>query len=258
MVPDFGGAVITVCKWGVIGLICGGIVFWLISGWLERELAAWEAVVGVFAALALLGLAIKLSDTLWSLVLLAGVIAVGAVLFRYMPELTGKKRVRQMMQADIEMYEKALQFDPRNVAAHSFLGDKYIQLGQLDLAIEHYRKALELDPKLGSERKKLANALRERELQGGKVTLCERCQQPVPPGSDACPECGYTTTEKELASRWRSIPRAQARLVAAIGAGGVGLACIFWALKLASLAQLTVLALAIYLAISLQLLTKRK
>jgi tetratricopeptide (TPR) repeat protein len=43
-------------------------------------------------------------------------------------------------------YRAALRRDPRNVAAHVFLGDSYLKLGKRRQAAQQYRAALALDP----------------------------------------------------------------------------------------------------------------
>jgi tetratricopeptide (TPR) repeat protein len=200
-------ALITVVKWLLVAAICFGFAHRLIVAWFDRELAAWEAALLLCALLGFGSLALKLSDSLWFYPLLAGTLIVMMIL-RTIPARIAERRKQEMLQADIEAYQKALDFDPRNVAAYSFLGDTYMRTGDVDRAIEYYRKALEVDPKLLEEKKKLEKAERRKWIESGVAMFCRRCFRPRQPGHRICPECGrFFPFYETIAFNLRHVPR---------------------------------------------------
>ncbi|NIM05652.1 MAG: tetratricopeptide repeat protein [Armatimonadetes bacterium] len=182
-------ALVKIFQWVLVALICFGFAYRLIAAWLERELAGWEAAALLGGLLGFAVLAMKLSETRWFIPFLFAVLVIMFIL-RSIPGRLAEARKQQLLQADLETYRKALDFDPRNVAAYSFLADTYMKLGAVDQAIAHYRQALEVDPNLFEEKKKLEKALRLRDVLGAKTMFCPQCLRPRNPKENECLECG--------------------------------------------------------------------
>jgi tetratricopeptide (TPR) repeat protein len=70
--------------------------------------------------------------------------------------------LRELHRADeaVTLYQRALQINPRLVAAQNDLGNAFLFLEQTEQAIDSYRRALKLKPDDASIRFNLANALR--------------------------------------------------------------------------------------------------
>lgn len=219
-----GGAFFTVFSWLAISLVFGGVAYRILTAAFEKELELWEAVLLLCIDVILLSFAIKFSSSIWLFFILAGV---GGVMLaaHFLPEVFSRKYRRQMWEQDIIRFQKGIDFDSKNVAAYSYLGDTYIKLGRLDEAIESYRKALDIDPKLIEERKKLEKALAEKALYSTTEMICPRCQLSRPPKIKVCPSCGRTFTFDETISyNLRRTPQAQLLQLILVFIAGIGLA----------------------------------
>ena len=216
--PDFGGALATVMSWAIVALVCGGAAYWILSAAFEKELAAWEALALIFGLIAFAGVAIRLSKTGWFFPFL-GIIGIIAVVIIYLPPLLSDKKRREMWCDDIIKYRQALDFDPLNVAAYSFLGDAYLKLGDIDQAIENYRKAIELDPKLIEEKQKLAHALQDKATRKGTSMFCPRCLTPRSSKQNVCTTCQRPFSwDETIAFNLQHVPKAQLTKTLLIGA----------------------------------------
>jgi tetratricopeptide (TPR) repeat protein len=241
---DFGGALITVLGWAIVALVCGGAAYWLVSAAFEKELAAWEALIGIIGIIAFAGVAIKLSKTIWFLPFL-GIIGVAAALITFLPPLLSDKKRREMWIKDLAKYRHALDFDPKNVAAYSFLGDTYTKLGDYDQAVENYRKALELDPTLVEEKQKLAFAMQDKAKTAGNAMFCPRCQTARSAKSDTCPACDRVFSFDETISyNFHHLPKPEQRKYLLAGGGILLLVLFLWLVGVGILAFLVFLVLA--------------
>jgi len=162
MTPDALGIVERLFKAVLFVPVMALIAWWIFTNWLDRTLSLREAAVG----LALLAVAFTLGVSSivvggWSFVsVLAGVYL--AVLALAGWEYTyWRRRERQDLVSEIAGYQAAIEKDPTNAAAHSFLGEAHLRLRNFEQAEEALQKALELDPESGRDRKLLRMA-RER------------------------------------------------------------------------------------------------
>jgi tetratricopeptide (TPR) repeat protein len=218
-----GGAFLTVFTWLAISLVFGGVAYRILTAAFEKELQLWEAILLLCFNVILLGFAIKFSTTIWLYIIL---IVIGAIMLamHFLPEYFSLKYRRQMWEQDIIRFQKGIDFDAKNVAAYSFLGDTYIKLGRLDEAIESYRKALDIDPKLIEEKKKLEKALAEKALYSTTEMICPRCQLSRPPKIKVCPSCGRTfTVDETISYNLRRTPQTQLFQLFLAFAAGIGL-----------------------------------
>jgi cytochrome c-type biogenesis protein CcmH/NrfG len=76
-----------------------------------------------------------------------------------------RESYRSDLNRDVTRLRAAIKRDPRNTAAHEFLGDTYRKLGQQRRAISEYRAAAALEPGSYRNRYKLERAER---LVGGR------------------------------------------------------------------------------------------
>ena len=138
------------------------IAWWLFSNLLDKTLAFNEALLGF----ALLGLAffigvVSIIQGGWGFL---GVIAfvylllLGLACWEY---IYWRRRERDHCLEQIEVYRAAIENDPTNAAAYSFLGAAHLRLRDFEQAEAALRKALELDPESGKDKVLLKRA-RER------------------------------------------------------------------------------------------------
>jgi len=242
MMPALAEAFVIALKWVLVALICFGVGYRLLGAWFERELAGWEVVLLLCGLLFFVVTAIALSNSPWFFALLAGVLLLWGTT-SIIPRLLVEKARREMLKADLERFRRALDFDPKNVAAYAFLADVCAKLGDLEGAIENYRKALELDPKLIEEKVRLEQALREKARQEGRAMFCPRCQQPRAPRQDACLECGrFFSFNETIAFNLQRLPRARLYLFIAAAPSAILFALVLASTGLAWLALVLILA----------------
>ena len=66
---------------------------------------------------------------------------------------------RRRLERAIAHYQRALQLNPRDAAAHSNLGDVLKRAGRIEEAMEHFRQAVRIQPSLAEPHYNLANLL---------------------------------------------------------------------------------------------------
>jgi len=256
MAGSFFGALIVVMTWGLVALICGAAVMRIFSAVAEKELSLWEAAIIMIGILLFASIAIKLSKTVFFLPFLA-LMGVIAIVVPQSLAVMNRRRKQRLIERNIQRYQHALNFDPKNVAAHSYLGDTYMKLAQFNLAIEHYEKALELDPKLSVEKHKLERAQRELKLQTGKHELCPRCSAERPPGISVCVNCGIPfSTDETILYNFRRLPKGESFTILLTSGLMLLLAFCFSILGLGWLGFLAFIALGIYSYKTLKKLAK--
>jgi len=176
-------------------------VFLVLSAWFDRKISGTEATILLLGVLASEMLGMWLSSRGGAGMLLLAVIVLGTpVVFYLMAKVSDRRLVRSFDEEDIAKYQEAIDLDPKNVAAHSFLGDVYRRQGRLQQAIEEYKAALTLDHTLKSERYWVQRLEAQLESQARKEMTCPRCNTPRPGDADTCPECGriYSTVELSM------------------------------------------------------------
>jgi tetratricopeptide (TPR) repeat protein len=136
--------------------IMGVLAWWLFASWLDRTLSLAEVGIG-FALVAVgffLGVATIISGGWGFLAIIALVFAalLALVSWQY---VYWRRREREQLLTDIRMYAVAIEQDPSNAAAHSFLGETHLKLRNFGEATAGFEKALELDPESRRDRKLL-------------------------------------------------------------------------------------------------------
>lgn len=192
-------------------------VFWIVSAWFDRRLSGGQAVLLLVGLLSLEFLTMGLAGP--------GVLLLGTAVFGAGALAWAIFRIRERRLADSFDEEDtarcraALEFDPKNVAAHSLLGDIHRRRGELEQAIEEYRDALRLDPSLGPERFWVRRLQQDLERRGRRDMACPRCGALRPEKVDACPQCGRLYSSLETAGHaLRTMSRGRRAALAALAA----------------------------------------
>jgi tetratricopeptide (TPR) repeat protein len=193
---NFGMALLTVCQWGVAAFVMGGLLLWIFGEYLDKTLEAWEAAGLMALDIVLLAVAIQLMPTIFYYPFLLGLVGL-AYLISYIPQVRSARARRNLWEDDLLRFQRAIDFDPKNVAAYSFMGDTYLKLDDLDNAIESWHKALELQPSLKPEQEKIRKAMREKSIQEATAMYCPRCRQPRAPVHNKCLNCDREFTFDE-------------------------------------------------------------
>ena len=160
--PEVVGIFERLFKAAILVPTMGLIAWWLFTNWLDRTLSLQEALVGY----ALLAVAFFIGV---GLIVRGGWGFLGLLAFLYLALLAlacweytdWRRRERQRLLHQVEGYREAIERDPENAAAYSFLGETYLHLQDFESASTALTKALELDPTSKRDHKLLKRA-RER------------------------------------------------------------------------------------------------
>jgi Tfp pilus assembly protein PilF len=128
--------------------VIGLVTWWIISNWLvEQTLNASEALIGLgFVAVAFcLGVVSILSGGWGFLGILAFIYIAGLSLLAWQ-YVYWRQREKEHYLSQVEKFRNAIEQDPTNVAAYSFLGESYLRLGEFAEAEAALETALEMDP----------------------------------------------------------------------------------------------------------------
>jgi tetratricopeptide (TPR) repeat protein len=138
------------------------IAWWLFTNLLDKTLVLNEALIGF----ALLGLAFFIGVVsiiqgdwgfLW-VIALVYLLLLGLACWEY---IYWRRREREHCREQIEVYQAAIETDPTNAAAYSFLGAAHLRLRNFEEAETAFNKALALDPESKKD-KALLKRTRER------------------------------------------------------------------------------------------------
>jgi len=197
-------------------------VYWVLSAWFERKVRGREAVL--LLAVLVFVLYLSIATTMHGSpvgMLFPIVVLVLALIASQLLQWADRRQFQAFDDEDIARYQEALEIDPRNVAAHTFLAETYRRRGQPELAILEYEAALQLDPSLKEERYWLER-LREELEQGGQEEMrCPRCSAIRGEGEGQCRECGrfYSAVEVWSHGLRRMEPKQKALWIAAVFSG---------------------------------------
>jgi tetratricopeptide (TPR) repeat protein len=146
--------------------IIGLVTWWILSNWLvEQTLKAEEALIGLFfvAVAFFLGVSSIVAGGWGFLGVLAfvylGLLALGVWQYVYW-----RRREHEHWLSEVDKYRDAIDRDPRNAAAYSFLGEACLRLSRFEEAQAALEMALELDPASKRDQRLLRQA-RERRSQ---------------------------------------------------------------------------------------------
>jgi len=134
------------------------IAWWLFSAWLDSTLTLGEAAVGttLLAGAFLVGVVSIVSGG-WGFLGVLGFIYLALLGILAWEYIYWRRRERQHLLKAVETYEAAIESDPQNAAAYSFLGKTLLALRRVDEAVTAIERAVALDP----ESKKDGNLLRD-------------------------------------------------------------------------------------------------
>ncbi len=175
--------------------------FLALSAWFDRKISGSEAALLLAGVLVVQVIGFSLSLRGGPGMLLLAVIILGTPLVFYgLAKVSDKRLVSAFDEEDIAKYQAALDFDPKNIAAHTYLADTYRRQGKLSEAIEEYKAALQLDPSLKNERYWVQRLEIQLESAARKEMVCPRCNSPRVGDAQVCPECGrlYSTVETSM------------------------------------------------------------
>jgi tetratricopeptide (TPR) repeat protein len=139
--------------------VMGLTAWWLFSAWLEKSLSTEETIVGggLWASAFILG-ALSIVHGGWGFMGILGsvyVLLLGLATWEY---ISARKMEQDHLRDEVEKYRHAIDLDPRNAAAYSFLGATYLKLSRFGEAEEMLAKALELEPESRMDRRLLTQA----------------------------------------------------------------------------------------------------
>ena len=199
---DVGAAAALVLRAAICSFLAFGAAYWIITSWIDRRLSAVEAMtlLSAVVVVTIFLVAYVVQNSMAILIVL--LLVVGSLVYAMtLYSRAADRRLHQHFdEEDIKKYLAALEFDPKNVAAHSLLADTYRRQGRLEEALAEYREAVRLSPDLQHERYWIDRLMImiERKEQGQSLhyqeavqeTPCPACGALVPPEVDRCQECG--------------------------------------------------------------------
>lgn len=139
--------------------VMGMVAWWLFSAWLEKALSLNEAAIGggLWAFAFMLG-AISIVNRGWGFLGILGLVYVLLLALACWEYISARKMEQDHLREEVEKYRHAIELDPKNIAAYSFLGATYLKLSRFEEAEEMLQTALELDPESKLDRRLLAQA----------------------------------------------------------------------------------------------------
>jgi tetratricopeptide (TPR) repeat protein len=145
----------------------GLVAWWIFSAWLDRSIDSEEAWIGLgLLAIAFSVGVISIIAGGWGFIGIIAVVYVALLALAVYEYIYWRRRERDHYQSEVEKFKAAIERDPTNAAAHSFLGDACLRLGRFDEAEAALEIALQLDPESKKDRRLLKQA-RERRRQFG-------------------------------------------------------------------------------------------
>lgn len=164
MTPEAIEIVVRLFKAFIFVPVIGLVTWWILSNWLvEQTLNAEEAFIGLgFVAIAFfLGVGSIIAGG-WGFLGVLAIVYVailGLVAWQY---IYWRRREHEHWLSEVEKYEAAIERDPRNAAAYSFLGEACLRLSRFEEAQAALEVALELDPESKRDRRLLSQAKERR------------------------------------------------------------------------------------------------
>ena len=141
----------------------GLVGWWLFTNWIDRTLSLEEAVTGLFllGAAFVLGV-ISIISGGWGFLGVIAVVYLALVALLVWEYIYWRRREREHHLSEIARYQQAVEQDPTNAAAYSFLGENLLSLRRFDEAQVAVEKALQLDPESKRDRRLLRLAKERR------------------------------------------------------------------------------------------------
>jgi len=162
ILPDFGEGFRLALAWTVFGIFAALASRYIFYLYTEKLLDGGEALAAFLAVAAYAAQIVSRWDSVWGPLLL--VVAVVAVPLAYLAHRrTVQRAMQRMMREDALGWERTARKDPRNAAAHYFLGELYLQAGAYQAALQAFERAVALSPQDGAHRAGLEKARRRHE-----------------------------------------------------------------------------------------------
>jgi tetratricopeptide (TPR) repeat protein len=129
------------------------IAWWVFAAWLDRTLDLREAAIAaaLLAAAFVLGV-ISIVRGGWSFMSILGLVYAALLALVCWEYIYWRRRERDHLLAAVTRYREAIEKDPANAAAYSFLGRTLLKLRCFEQAAEALEHALALDPASRSDR----------------------------------------------------------------------------------------------------------
>ncbi|MBN1459318.1 MAG: tetratricopeptide repeat protein [Armatimonadetes bacterium] len=157
LTPEALGIIVRVFKAFVFVPVIALVAWWIISNWLvEQTLNTSEAAIGLsFVAVAFfLGWA-SISSGGWGFLAVLAFIYVAGLSLLAWQYIYWRQREKEYYLGQVEKFHEAIEQDPSNIAAYSFLGEAYLRLGEFAEAEAALETALEMDPESKRDRRLL-------------------------------------------------------------------------------------------------------
>jgi len=136
--------------------IMGLVAWWLFSSWLEQTLSSEEVFIGlaVTAAAFFIGVGSIVSGG-WGFLGVLALVFMALLALAVWQYVYWRRSEREQLLSDMHVFKEAVERDPTNAAAHSFLAEVHLKLREFEEAVAGFEKALELDPQSRRDRKLL-------------------------------------------------------------------------------------------------------
>jgi len=191
LVGGFGYAIFTAVALLAIALLIGLAAMALWGAWLDRSIAAWEALLLLAGILWLAwSAALGVKDQPWRTVLSLFTMLAAWGLGVQLRRRTDRAIIRGLIEEDMERGFDLLAHSEDDPVAHGLLGDCYRKLGRLHDAIAEYEIALGILPNMPEVKASLVAVQREREEREENKQRCRECGKMIYRGAPVCPECG--------------------------------------------------------------------
>ena len=137
--------------------------WWIFSSWLDKTLDLQEAGIGFF----LLGTAfflgvISIVRGGWGFLGIVAFIYLALIGLLVWEVIYWRRREKEHHLSEVARYQDAIEHDPANAAAYSFLAQNLLALSRFDEAETALNAALELDPQSKRDRRLLRQAKERR------------------------------------------------------------------------------------------------
>jgi cytochrome c-type biogenesis protein CcmH/NrfG len=144
------------------------VAWWITSNWLvEQTLNSTEAAIGLGIVITAFGLGvISIVAGGWGFLGVIAVVYLLTVAVAAWEFVYWRRREKEHLLSEIEKYTEAIDLDPTNAAAYSFLGQVCLRLSRFEEAEAALTKAVELDPKSERDRRRLQQAQERRPYVG--------------------------------------------------------------------------------------------
>jgi len=145
--PEALGIIERLFKAAILVPTLGLISWWIFTNWLDHTLTLQEAVVGfsLVGAAFLLG-AISIITGGWGFLGILALVYAAILALAVWEYVYWRRRERDHCLSEVARYRSAIEKDPMNAAAHSFLGENLLKLSRFDEARAALEKAVALDP----------------------------------------------------------------------------------------------------------------